>query len=54
MRLDGADPDLTVKQICLSLSVMTHSNILEWNAFPLGDLLQWYDDISRSLEAMKA
>ena len=54
MRLDVADPDLTIKQICLSLAVTTHSGILEWHSLPLADLLQWYEDVNQSLEAMKA
>lgn len=53
MGLTGDDPDLTIKQICLSLAVTTHSNILDWHAMPLGDLFQWYEDVNRSLEAMK-
>lgn len=54
MGLTSEDPDLTIKQICLGLAVTTHSGIFEWHALPLADLLQWYDDISQSLEAMKA
>ena len=54
MRLDVADPDLILKQICLSLAVTTHSSILEWYALTLPDLLQWYEDVNQSLEAMKA
>lgn len=53
MRLDVADPDLTIRQICLSLAVTTHASILDWHALPLPDLLQWYEDVNRSLEAMK-
>ena len=54
MQLDVADPDLILKQICLSRAATTHSSILEWHALPLPDLLQWYDDVNQSLEAMKA